>query len=971
MNIEDLIKNGFSGEVRDNPSYRMMYATDASIYREWPEAVVYPTCVEDIQLLVAFATQHRSSIIPRGGGTSLAGQCVGSGVVMDVTKHMNRVLEINNEKGYVIVEPGVVRDELNRQLIDTDWIFGPNTSTSNRATLGGMVGNNSSGTTSIAYGVTRDKIMELEVILADGSLVLLKPTTLEDWSKEYSSVIGTNIRDFLDEFYKDENIKQEINSKYPDPSIHRRNTGYALDLLNLEDEVFDLNKLICGSEGTLCIISKIKLKLDKKPPQHGVVLVSHFTSIDSALRQVPPILDNDGIYALELMDNTILNCARQSAAQKDNLFFIEGDPAALLMIEIRSSNEEELHQRIDRIKELGRQNEGLVTERIVEAADIHRVWSLRAAGLGVLSNIPGDDMALACIEDTAVHPDRLADYISTFASMMKSHNQKAVYYAHAGAGELHLRPVLNLKTQQGRSDFRSICQSSAELVKKYNGSLSGEHGDGRVRSPFIKSFYGEHIYNYFIRLKRSFDPNNIFNPGKIVDPEEILKNIRFKETDENMAFSGYYNFNPDESIYHHAERCNGSGDCRKSHKLSPGMCPTYQASENEIHTTRARANLIREALSNAGHNKYPLAEEQLHESLSSCLSCKACKTECPSGVDIALMKGEYLSQRRRAGSQSLRDYILAHPVLMYQMCKFLPFATAYINSSGFKWLFNRLGFAPERRFPIPVKRSLTNLLKKDYLNNSTDNNSKKIILAVDEFVNYFDIASGLATYEILSLFGYEVTLLAYNSGRALISKGYLKKAKKIAFQNIEKFEKALKQADVIVGIEPSAILSFRDEYSRFKSNNDNNALQSIIPSIFLFEEFLLKELEDGHINLANYHFRENVHVLQHVHCHQRALSDSTALSRLFNAIPGWICEQINTGCCGMAGGYGYEKEHYDLSQAVGNLGLFPAIEERPDHYVVASGMSCRHQIRDGVQRKARHPAELMLKLMANGRSDSV
>jgi len=964
MDIKALIYRGFEGDAFDSDEYKQMYATDASIYLEWPEAVVFPRNTRDIQLLVKFALENGTSIIPRGAGTSLAGQCVGSGIVMDVSRYMRSILEFDEIQGVVTVEPGVVRDELNHMLRDTDWFFGPNTSTSNRATIGGMVGNNSSGTTSISHGVTRDKLLELEVVLADGSNHIIDHKGFHAMPKSEDVCTTTDdVSGFFEEFVGDRALHDSIEHAYPHPNIHRRNTGYALDYLirDIEHNRPNWLNIICGSEGTLCAIAKIKIKLDKKPPEHSAIVVSHYDEMNTALSQVPKLLHLEGIFALELMDDLIIECASKTASQRANLFFIVGNPKAVLISELRADTIQELKKLIQNYKN---QAHEAYANRIVEKTESAKVWEVRKAGLGVLSNIAGDDQALACIEDTAVNPDVLADYIDAFTKIMASHNQKAIYYAHAGAGEIHLRPVLNLKTESGRRTFETICEQSAKLVKKYNGSLSGEHGDGRVRAPFIKEFYGEEIYASFIKLKNAFDPENIFNPGKITKPKKLLDDIRFsaKPLTQN-SLHHIYSYDPDESLFHHAERCNGSGDCRKSHDLSPGMCPTYQATGLEHHTTRARANLVREALSNNGGSSYPLASPDLALSMSSCLSCKACQTECPSGVDVSLMKSEYLYQVRSAGKHRLRDYLLAHPVMLYKLNKHIPIPTGVFNSIGFKLFFNKIGLTDKRHFPLPVRRSLIDILSKEKQSPKTVVSDKKIILAVDEFVNYFDVASGLACYKLLKILGYQVELLPYTSGRALISKGFMKKAVKVVEKNIELFHHAANRAHAIVGVEPSALLSFRDEYSKLTKGNSRQKLSSIIDQLFLIEEFLVSEMEQGKLDLGQFSFRPNIKILHHVHCHQRALGQKHAVSKLLNSVPGWICEEIKTGCCGMAGGFGYEKEHYELSQKVAELGLFPAIRDRQDHYTVASGMSCRHQIHDGLQRKTHHPAAILLKFM--------
>ncbi len=964
MNTEELKLQGFTGDIHDSHTYKLLYATDASIYRELPSGVVFPKNANDIQILIRFASKTGQSIIPRGAGTSLAGQCVGNGIVMDVSRYMNEVVSIDLETKSAWVQPGLVRDELNRQLSETSLIFGPNTSTSNRATVGGMVGNNSSGTTSVAFGVTRDKVLELEVILADGTICRVDKNGIEA-DEDKDSVILTNLQTYFDLFFNNNELHDEIARQFPLEEIHRRNTGYALDLL-LRDSGADrpnwLN-VICGSEGTICAISKIKLKLDTKPLKHGVLLTSHFSSLDGALRHVPLILSLDKIYALELMDDVILDCARSNTPLKSKMHFVEGQPRALLITEIRSKSESELSTLIAEFKQLNSQNSDLYHTSETYGSQMKDVWYVRKAGLGILANIPGAAKALACIEDTAVKPDQLANYIQEFEDLMKVFGQKVVYYAHAGAGELHLRPVLNLRAETDREDFRKICTASAKLIKRYRGSLSGEHGDGRVRAPFLKEYYGEIIYGEFLKLKKTFDPDFIFNPGKIVEAKDILENLRYDlPTPDKRADIQYFNYEPDATILHYTERCNGSGDCRKSHALSPGMCPTYQATGKEIHSTRARANLMREAVANRNESNL-LSIKNLDESLSSCLSCKACAIECPSTVDVAILKAEYLYQRRKQGYKSWRDRLLANPAKLYRLNKFIPFSRTLVNSSVGKYVLSAIGLTHNRSLPMPVKRPLRQLLSK-YNAKPAQSTQKKITLAIDEFVNYFDVAAGIACYEVLIHFGYEIRLWYYDSGRAFMSKGYLKEAEKVAQHNVSEIEKELKHSFAIVGIEPSAIFSFRDEYKRFPFMKDRTGYENILSRIRSFEEFLLDEMIAGELDLSDYSFHNDVRVLCHLHCHQRALSTNyQATSQLFNAISGWICNIINTGCCGMAGGFGYEKEHYELSMQVANLGLFPEIRNNPQVALVAAGMSCRHQIRDGVQRKAMHPAQVLMKYL--------
>ena len=622
------------------------YAQDASIYQETPESVAFPKSTEEVIALV----KSGSALIPRAAGTSLAGQVVGDGTVLDTGRHMNAILHINVEERWAEVQPGVVRDELNHHLKEHGLFFGPNTSTSNRCMMGGMVGNNSSGSTSISYGTTREKLVGMEYVTADGVLRAMGnidsegvreiPEAVELWREQWA------------EAWAEENLA----TYFPDPSIHRRNTGYAIDLIGADPKA--LLQVLCGSEGTLGITTKIRLKLDPLPPAHIAVAALHFRSMDDAMGATPALMKQRP-YQLELMDRIILECTRESKEYSSYRNFVQGDPAAILLVEVRGESEAELAENL---AALPTDSSYAKAELFGDESD--KVWKLRAAGLGLLSNVPGDAKPVACIEDTAVRIEVLQDYIREFDALMQGFGQESVYYAHAGAGELHLRPILNLKTSEGVRLLYEISKASAELVKKYGGSLSGEHGDGRVRAAFIKDFYGPEVYPWMESFKKAWDPDNRLNPGKIVGAKPMNEDLRYKVDRAEPVLDTQFPFAEEGGFLRAVEKCNGSGDCRRLPHTGALMCPSYMASRDEWDSTRGRANVLRSVLteqSTAGFEAPELAEAMQH-----CVGCKGCTKECPSGVDMAAMKAEYLYQNRSKRTIADKAFANFHKSLRYQ-----------------------------------------------------------------------------------------------------------------------------------------------------------------------------------------------------------------------------------------------------------------------------------------------------------------
>ncbi|MDA8874890.1 FAD-binding oxidoreductase, partial [Winogradskyella sp.] len=594
------LKSNFQGDIFSDDLMRKIYATDASVYKIMPLAVAIPKSIDDIIQLIVFANDNKISLIPRTAGTSLAGQCVGEGIVVDVSKHFTKIISIDKTNKTVTVQPGVVRDELNNYLKPYGLFFGPNTSTSNRCMIGGMVGNNSSGTTSIKYGVTRDKVLSLKTILSDGSEAEFKSLSKKDFQEKlkFNTLEGKIYKTIYSEL-KPQIVQQQIINNFPRPEIHRRNTGYAIDELiksevfNANDDTFNMCQLLSGSEGTLAFTTEIVLQLDDIPANKNAIVALHFESIENCMKSVKQVMQHN-LHTCEMMDDTILNLTKYNKTQQKNRQFIQGEPVAILMCELKADSEEALNIEVDKLLESVKNSNLSYAAHILKGDDIEKAMELRKAGLGLLGNMIGDKKAVACIEDTAVALDDLDSFISEFTSLMKSHNQEAVYYAHAGAGEIHLRPILNLKKQEDVSLFRKITTDVAHLVKKYKGSMSGEHGDGIVRAEFIPLMIGEENYKLLKRIKSAFDPNHIFNPGKIVDALPMDKNLRYAVDRKEPEITTVLDFSASEGILREAEKCNGSGDCRKLPEFGGTMCPSYRATRNEKDTTRARANALRD-----------------------------------------------------------------------------------------------------------------------------------------------------------------------------------------------------------------------------------------------------------------------------------------------------------------------------------------------------------------------------------------
>ena len=962
------LKESLEGDLYIDMVSRLLYATDASSYRELPAAVCRPAGENDIIKVVRFAAEKGISVIPRGAGTSLAGQVVGSGIVMDVTKYMNNIIEVNQEERWVRLQPGVVLDELNKFLRPDGLFFGPETSTSNRCIMGGMLGNNSCGAHSLIYGSTRDHTLEVRAVLSDGSTAQFGPLTKDEFpGKCAGDKLENRIYSHLYETLSRPDVREEIRSGFPDPRVTRRNTGYALDLL-LETEIFreggepfNFCKIIAGSEGTLAFVTEIRLNLVPLPPEERAVVCVHFSTKKEALAATLLALEfNPG--AVEMMDHIILELTKANIEQKKNRFFIEGDPAAILIIEFERDTRQEILDLAAAMEKRMREAAMGYHYPVIFGSDIQKVWNLRKAGLGVLAGMKGDSKSVSLIEDTSVRVQVLPEYIEEVQALLDGYGKEVVYHAHVGSGELHMRPVLNLKDPADVELFYKIGRDVAHIVKKYRGSLSGEHGDGRLRGEFIPIVLGEKNYNLLREIKQVWDPAGVFNPGKIVDTPKMNTQLRYVPGRPVREIDTVFDFSAWGGILRFAEQCNGSGDCRKSELIGGTMCPSFMATRDENTTTRARANLLREYLTNS-EKANPFDHKELYDILDLCLSCKGCKSECPSNVDMAKLKAEFLQHYYDGNGIPLRARMVAHISTLNRIGAIFPgLFNAIVTGSLLSGIIKRIaGFASRRSIPVLHKTTLRRWAARNLpaLNNGNGLNGR-VIVFIDEFSEYNDTGTGIRAMKLLSGLGYRVEVIRHGvSGRTFISKGFLRMARTIARRNIRVFSGALKNGTSLVGIEPSAILSFRDEYPDLAGEELLPDACKLAGSALMIDEFIVAEARAGRITPDQFTAGPK-EILLHGHCQQKAVASTSSTIEMLSLPRNFNVREIPSGCCGMAGSFGYEKEHYDLSMKVGELILFPEVRNAGRETVIAApGTSCRHHIFDGTGREALHPVEIL------------
>lgn len=937
---------------------KMAYSTDASVYQEKPLAVAIPKTEDDLRVLVDFAFRQHVTLIPRTAGTSLAGQVVGSGIVVDVSRYFNAILELNVEEQWVRVQPGVIRDDLNAYLRPFGLQFGPETSTASRAMIGGMIGNNSSGLHSIVWGDTRQNLLSANVILDDQSTVvfealteaaLFKKLTLRN--REGEIYRGVN------ELLTDSKNLEAIQAGYPKSSLTRRNTGYSLDMLAKKGKPFNLCQLLAGSEGTLGIVTEAKLQLMPLPlPEIGLLCV-HFDDMVECMRGNVVALKHHP-EASELVDKYIMDFTKGHPTYQFNRFFLEGDPQAVLIVEFRAHSKVEIEQKAEALR-ADLMAEGLgYAFPLVTGEKTSMVWDIRKAGLGLIRNLPGDIQPVNLIEDCAVSPEDLPAYVSDIQGMLSEEGITASYYAHAGAGELHIEPFLNLKSAEGQLKFRRILERTTDYVLKYNGSLSGEHGDGRLRGEFVSKVLGERVYALLLDVKNLFDPKGVFNANKIVHAPPMDTHLRYSPQDTPGHVHTYFDFTEAEGILRMTEKCSGSGDCRRSEVSGGTMCPSFMATRDEKDTTRARANMLRQFLtSSTKSNRFD--HEEIKEVMDLCLSCKACKSECPSKVDVAKMKAEFLQHYYDEHGSSLRSKLIANFTLSQQLAATVaPIYNRVVKSKVVSPLLKKaIGFAVDRSLPEVA----TTTLRRWKAQQKASRSGRKVYLFADEFTNYNDAQIGIKAVLLLEALGYEVVIPKHvQSGRTYLSKGFVRDAKKLAKKNVALLKDLISSEVPLLGIEPSAIITFRDEYVDLADADWRDDALRLGKNSLMIDEFLVGEVRAGRIS-ADLFVEDAKRVKLHGHCYQKAFHLVDYTAELLALPKNYSVEVIPSGCCGMAGSFGYEQEHYEVSMKVAELVLLPAVRAvvADDEIVAAPGTSCRHQIKDALAYRAYHPVEIL------------
>jgi FAD/FMN-containing dehydrogenase/Fe-S oxidoreductase len=954
----DELKQAIHGEVRFDRLSRLLYSTDASNYQMLPVGVVLPRDADDVSASLEIAHRRGISVVPRGGGTSLSGQTIGPGLILDHSRYMNRILEINPEERWVRVEAGLALDQLNAALRPHHLMVGPDPASSASATLGGMTGNNSTGTHSIKYGMILDHIREVEVVLSDGSRARFGPETPQ-------TVASLARRDTLEGcLYREipgliERYQDEIHQRYP--HIWRNVAGYNLNRMLANQETgqpFSLAPLIVGSEGTLASITALSLNIVLRPTLTRLMIVN-FEELRAALEMVPLILESDPA-AIELVDRFFIHLTRQVPEFGSRLTFVDGDPRCLLIVEFAGETEAALAAQAAMLEAtLHRYHyQGKIIHQ-TGAAEIANVWTVRKAGFGLLMSMRGDAKALSFADDATVPVAALADYALAVEAACAEVGTEAAFFAHASAGCLHINPLVNLKSQEGLKQMRHISQSIARLAIAHGGTTTGEHGEGLARSYYNEQLYGPRLHQAFREVKALFDPHNNMNPGKIIDapapwqPELLRFNPDYKTPyAPNVTL---LDFSADGGFAGLVEMCNGQGVCRK--RDSGAMCPSYMATQEEAHSTRGRANALRAAMTGQ-LGPEGLASRELYEVLDLCLECKACKRECPSLVDMAKLKYEFLAYYQAQHGVPLRNRLFAHVAMLNKLGSLVPgLANWAYRNSLLRSLLDRLVGIDRRRILPP----LASQTFQRWFQQRTPNPGRRgrVILWDDTYLSYNEPEIGQAAVRVLEAAGFEVQVVTGRRccGRPMISKGLLTEAKQNAEHNTKLLAPFVAQGIPIVGLEPSCIATFRDEYPDLVRGE---AARQVAAQSFFIEEFLTNLASQGQLDLSFVPPPQPRHILVHGHCYQKALTGTGPLLAMLRLLPNTRVEEIPSGCCGMAGSFGYEKEHYAVSLACGEDRLFPAVRAAsPQTLIAAAGISCRHQIAEGTGRQARHPIVIL------------
>jgi FAD/FMN-containing dehydrogenase/Fe-S oxidoreductase len=927
-----------------------MYSTDGSIYKIDPLGVVIPRNSDDVISVHEISSKNKTIITPRGGGTSLSGQTVNSGIVVDFSKYMNKIIEVCPEEKWVRAQPGITIDNLNRHLSSYGLFFTPDPSTSSRANIGGAMGNNSCGAHSILYGKTVDQVLEMEIILSNGSKILCSENSLNELKTKLSlqSFEGMIYKSVVDISTR---AAPEVKSRYP--KILRRIGGYNLDLIH-QSEPVNLSKIIVGSEGTLASVSEAKLNLETIP-KFKAVSIFHFDNIYKSMEASVEIL-RENPAAVEHIGHMIIQQARQSLGFSKNLTFLQGNPTDILVVETNAETKTEILSKLNtlenRIKKL---NLSYAVTRLLKTSDQQKVWNMRQAGLGLIMNIPGDAKPLPFVEDTAVSPEKLPEYVKRFDEIVKSNGTEAGYYGHASVGCLHIRPVVNVKTKEGIDRMYQIANEVSDLVLEFGGAYSGEHGDGIVRGAWAKKLFGEKLIGHFREIKDTFDPLGIMNPGKIFDTPPMTENLRYGQKYKTTTFEETFDWTQENGFAGALEKCNGVGACRKV--KAGAMCPSYQATLEEEHSTRGRANALRAAISGSlPFNEF--SSERMYKVLDLCLECKSCKSECPSNVDMAKIKYEFLHNYYLSHKVPLRSKMIAniHKINSLSAGIFSVVFNIIIRSQPVRLLLDYLvGLDKRRKTPRVVSQTFESWFKSRTPN--TTGSRGDIILFHDTFMNFNHPESGIGATKLLESLGFRVKILNRKCcGRPMISKGLLGDAKTNALTNVELLYKYVEKGVKIVGCESSCIMAIQDEYPDLLKGNQ--MAKEVSQNTFLIQQIISSTADDGLQQIK--WTKRKLDIMLHVHCHERALLGTEAAINTLNYPTGYEAKLIDAGCCGMAGSFGFEKEHYDMSMTIGEDRLFPAIRSAGQDVVVAvTGVSCKQQVEDGTNRKAKYFSEVL------------
>ena len=957
--LGEALRLAMAGQVREDAYTRHLFSRDASMYRIEPLAVVFPRDAADVVAAVAVCAERRVPMLPRGAGTSLAGQTVGRAVIIDTSRHMDAILELDPEAGIARVQPGVVQDDLNRAAARHGLLFGPDTSTSNRATVGGMIGNNSAGSGSVQYGMTIDHVRSLDVVLSDAATATLEPLSSAELARRAAADTREGrILARLPAIVEERRAAIEAGF----PPYWRRAGGYRLDRLAGASD-FDLARFVVGSEGTLVVVTEATVELVPLPRARAIA-VGHFTSTAAAIAATEDAL-TVAPSQVELIDRTILDLSRQKIEYAALGSILEGDPGALLFVTVNGETPADASAGLERLADLWkRHGHGYHTLRATSAAQQAALLKVRSAGLGLLM-AAGDGMRrpVAFIEDTAVDPARLPEYTERFAAVLARHGLVAGFYGHCSVGCLHIRPFMDLTQPTQVTTMRAVAEEVRDLVAEFGGANSSEHGDGLARSEFNRRIFGDELYEAMREVKRLFDPDLLMNPGKIVDAPPMTENIRDVALSPARPLPTRMSFAATGDMRGAADRCMNIGVCRKG---STGvMCPSYMATREEEHSTRGRANALVMALSQPDP-RAALGDNRLHDILDLCLECKACKSECPLGVDMASMKSEFLFQYQGIHGVPRRARFFAAARRLNRV------GAAFAPLSNLVWALPGARAAMERTLGVSRRRPLPRFQRRTLLHWFARRPTRptatlgRVVMLADSFTTFTEPGVGIAAVELLEMAGWEVDLLGDRCcGRAAISKGLLDVAAHQAQAMTARLIGLARQGVTVVGVEPSCILTLTEEHLALQPDSDDAKV--VAAKVRLVDDLVLEAIDAGHLRLDPASASAGRRILFHGHCHQKALVGTAATVRMLSRIPGATVVEVDAGCCGMAGSFGFEAEHYDLSMQIGGMRLFPAVKAE-DHatLVAATGVSCRQQIAHGTGREARHPVELIREAVLSG-----